>query len=298
MKCDEIRPICTGCTTKGFSCEWPFPAQGVAARTDRPSAGKSIKEPQGGPFTNTGRPLGLGDENRNPWSAFSVTSSHYPVPLRPALPERQWECANSIVLTPQDRRFLEYFPSTNVFGWHNFGRWDTMQYIVRHLAPASSVITRMMISISASEMQRRGLHIGLSNRAQTFDLGLHHYNLALGHLRNSLVLNHERHGGTETLPVMLAAIFLMVRYENQNRLYPEGVKAHVNGLWALLNTHPLFSGEQGEHSRAILDVPSQQMNFTLSLSCRIIDLLLFVSPADLTLPPVPSVPSDLSSRCY
>ncbi len=285
MKCDELHPVCMGCTTSGFSCDWPPVTQSTAPRSKKP---KSKGAEQGRPLPSSKEGvLNLGCGDRGSLSGSLAADSYQPITIRAALAERQWECANSITLTLQDRWLLENFPSTSIFGWYNYGRRNTMQYLVRNLAPSSSVVTHMLIALSASEAQRRGLHIGLNTQHPAVELGLYHYNVALSHLREFLVMDHGRVGAFETLPAMLAVIFFMIRYENQSLLSPERIKMHVGGLWALLNSHPLFQKQLGNEDRALPSVPCQAIDFILPLSCRIIELIMSVSPSLLYVSPQP-----------
>ncbi len=187
------------------------------------------------------------------------------------------------MLTPQDRRLLDYFPSTTFFGLYSFGQWDTLQYLVRELAPSSSALTRMMIALSASEVQRMGHRTGLSTENPAIDLGLHHYNLALGQLRDCMKNDQEEARDAENVGAIIATIFFMVSYEHQTSLSHGRAKVHLTGLWALLSTHPLFRKPPGDDGTALQGVSYQAVHPTISLSCRLIEWILYVSLSQLIL---------------
>lgn len=252
LKCDEIRPTCTKCATQRFPCDWAAEHTAIECTPVRRQTQAQPRESQ-----------------------HSGLSGHsHVVTIKPSLTETHLECANSVTLTAQDRRSLEYFSSSTLYSMYNFGNWGTLQYVIREVAPCSSGVMRMILALTTSEMYRKGFRTG----AGAADLGLHHYNLALKNLRDGLAGEQGVGGeGEESVEAILATIFFMVHYELQFSGSAGRVKAHFEGLWAVINTHPLFRKNVADDT--VLQTGAEaRTDARFVLCCQLLVWLLSVIP--------------------
>lgn len=246
LKCDEIHPTCTRCTAQRFTCDWP-PNHG---------RGKSTSLDASTQVSHLARPICA--QSRPVTASLSA--------IKPS--SRILKCANSVALTPQDRRSLEYFSSSAVYGAYGFGQWCALEYIVQVIAPSSSGVMHMVLALTASEMHKEGIQ----SQNPAVDRGLYHYNMALQYLRNCL-----EKGGQESAEAMIAMIFFMVQYELQFSASVDRVRAHFEGLWAVISTHPLFQEDIGSKR---LPYPAEvKDNARVILSCQLLVWLLYVGPS-------------------
>jgi len=164
---------------------------------------------------------------------------------------------------------------------YNFGRWGTLQYVVREIAPSSYSVMRMILALTTSEMHQKGFQIGGNSENPGADLGLYHYNLALKYLHDCLA-KEQGVGDEESVEAIIATIFFMVHYEFQFSVSANRVKAHFEGLWAVISTHPLFQKNVGD-STVLQTLPEARIDARFVLSCQLVVWLLSVSPISLFL---------------
>lgn len=261
MKCDEIHPTCTNCTVHRFSCEWPSSANDAreVIRPVSPSRGTR-----------------------------AVAGNRLPaIPPALSFAETDLQCANSLVLTPQDRHLLAFFPSTTIFLYYDFGAHSSLRYLAERLSRSSSIVMSMVLAISAGELQKRGDYRWTSS--------LSHYNVALKQLNNCVAQG----SGLQNVEDPIAAIFLMMNYELRffGAHSVERMKAHLGGLWALISTHPFFQSLQ--HDDSPPDTPKHiTPAASFSLCCQLILWCLYVCcrPSILSSNSVLTIPDISTSR--
>lgn len=161
-----------------------------------------------------------------------------------------------------------------MYNLFTFGSHCVMTYMFSDLARSSRLVMHMMLATSAAEMHKGKLRVGMGSGHVYLRQALRHYDLALRRLRTCLAKCLESDGDNEDEPVdaLLTTIFFLVHYEAQ--FYeaasgPERMRTHMDGLWALISTHPLFK-QKLLPSDAYDDVTAAR----LSLSCQIIQWLL------------------------
>lgn len=133
----------------------------------------------------------------------------------------------------------------------------------------------MILALSASEMHRSGLHEQTISLNRSFDPGLHHYTLGLADL-HSCIKEERQSTNQESVEAAIVALFFMVHYELQFSVSMERVKMHIQGLYALINSHPLFQ-QQATDGPGRGSPGSQLFNPHLTLSCQVIAWILSVT---------------------
>jgi hypothetical protein len=262
VKCDEVRPKCTRCIAHGFSCDWPVTTgnavAGHAGRVPQPSRSSQLKP------------------NSMHLREIRRATNHQPILLGAPVAMLQLECSNSLVVTSEDRRLWQFFPSTNFFLLYDFGECSPLRSLFEKLAPSNSTVMSMVLAISASEMRSRGLLTKENSFNHGVDLGIHHYGLALKQLQSSLGRSTRTKAG-QGVEYLVASVFLMINYET---LFPtststDRVRTHLEGLWALISTHPLFQLIPGT-SPAPEYAEESTAAGNLSLSCHMVLWCLYV----------------------
>jgi hypothetical protein len=206
----------------------------------------------------------------------AIASSTLIIPRAPSLREPEMQCANSLKLTPHDRRLWDFFPSTTVFLFYDFGDCSTFRYVFSELARSSSIVMSMILATSANEMRKANLRYAWDSSSQHLDYGLYHYNVALNHMHSRLA----RYSNTRDEPnveVLVASIFFMVNYEIQFPTYTSSqrIEMHLEGLWGLISTHPLFLTLNQDETMP--ECPKDRTAAAnLSLSCQLIVWCLYV----------------------
>lgn len=179
--------------------------------------------------------------------------------IQPALTDRHIACANSLILSQQDRLSLEYFPSSTVYGLYDFFEWGALQYLVKIIAPRSKLVTRMILALSASEMHKSG--------KSGIDEGLIYYTQALQELVEDI--SAPTHG--DPVDAKLVALIFMIHYELQFTGSIDRMQIHLRGFWALINNHSVFE-------RRHANCTQLGSNPQLVLSCQLTGWALFVEP--------------------
>ncbi|KAI1490750.1 hypothetical protein F5X96DRAFT_634543 [Biscogniauxia mediterranea] len=283
VKCDEQRPTCGGCRRMQFACDWSR-LDDVASRRIR---GKSRHQEETCSWTKL-RPLkpathdltperlqhSPGDSDTSGESHLSATAKNrlllscarlIPPPSPPSIP-----CSNSVLPARHDQIFLEYFPASTVYYLYASRRWGPLQYLCEVTALSSSMIMRMILAISASEMQRRGLCTTLQGSRQ--DFGLYHYTAALKELQECVSTVREiRHGGG--IDEIVATVFLMIQYGLQSASLLSHVKAHFSGIRSLVTSYVRSLNQPGKKQRrkATISLPP--------LSSRLLLWILYTDAA-------------------
>jgi hypothetical protein len=267
IKCDEIHPVCTNCTIHRFSCDWLTSNRKAVPRSADSSESPQLAEP-------------LQRWGARARSSQSEHDAAHPNPIiapTPSLWQSQMQCSNSLTLPPQDRRLWDFFPSTTFFLYYDFGDCSVFRYLVRELARSSSVVMSMMLATSASEMRKRGLHPSWDQSSHPRDCGLYYYNIALNHL-HSRVACYASAQSEPHVELLVASIFFMVNYEIQ---FPtlasvKRIKMHLEGLWTVISTHPLFQNLDQDVTMA-KRAQNRTAAANLSLSCQLIVWCLSVT---------------------
>lgn len=243
IKCDEQRPRCRRCTTLELGCEW-------TARTRKP---RTVSKAKGNTTQRSTRPL---ESKQHPlqndalsespatqiptntqvlhWLLTSNSSStpsirSFTPSISPSLSTDHIRCANSLLLSPRDRQCLEYFPScTMVSAYLKPWRWSNLSYIYQYTAANDAIVMRMILAMSGSEMHR----LKKGGCADSEDIGLHHYNLAVRDL--STVIGKEHTGDPkQRLERLLAALLFMVDYEVRFGYSRHHLRLHLEGARSL-----------------------------------------------------------------
>ncbi|KAL5352971.1 hypothetical protein ACLOAV_002920 [Pseudogymnoascus australis] len=294
IKCDEQRPNCRRCTSLELTCEW-------TARTRKP---RTVSKAKGNTTQRSIRPLQskedppqtdpLSRAESEPstvqvsannqvlnWLLDSDSSSipsirNYSPSISPSLSTEHIRCANSLLLSPQDRRCLEYFPScTMVSGYLKPWRWSNLSYIYQYTAPNDAIVMRMILAMSGSEMYR----LQKGGCSDTEDIGLHHYNVAVRDL--SMVLGKEHTGDPkQRLERLLAALLFMVDYEVRFGYSRHHLRLHLEGTRSLYASYEksIMDSERSGIVATVDDEDNDRGDSHLSLLSSL--LLLWISYID------------------
>ncbi|KFY11016.1 hypothetical protein V492_04731 [Pseudogymnoascus sp. VKM F-4246] len=246
IKCDEQKPKCRRCTTLEVGCEWTSRTRkprtvtkvkgSTTRRTIRPLESKQDIQESDTLSQTESEPLAVqvsaNDQvlnwlNSNASSTPSIRNTSPSISL--SLSTDHIPCANSLLLSPRDRRCLEYFPSctmgsTYLKPW----RWSNLSYIYQHTAANDAIVMRMILAMSGSDMYR----LKKGGCADTEDIGLHHYNLAVRDL--SMVLGKDHTDDPkQRLERLLAALLFMVDYEVRFGYSRHHLHLHLEGARSL-----------------------------------------------------------------
>ncbi|KAH8696630.1 fungal-specific transcription factor domain-containing protein [Talaromyces proteolyticus] len=238
VKCDETRFKCNQCIRHRFSCEWPNEPPQVTSQS-----------------------LFRGANRRN-------LPANSKLSVQPALTDRHIACANSLILSQQDRLSLEYFPSSTVYCFYDFFEWGALQYLVKVIAPRSKLVTRMILALSASEMHQSGLKNDHNPVERPVDEGLIHYTQALQELLKELS------GPTQgdLVDAKLATLIFMIHYELQFTGSIDRVQTHLRGFWALISDHSIFEKRHTQSRNLLMEVSDPH----LVLSCQLTGWALYL----------------------
>lgn len=185
-------------------------------------------------------------------------------PIYPSVSVPEVACANSLVLSKQDQRYFQYFPSSNiVFYYMKAWPWSSFSYLYQGPAAISKVIMRMILAVSASDMHRNGLETHSSGRSAE-DHARYHYSLAVQEFRQELETPRRQVSHAE-LEMIFLTMFLMIMYEWQFG-HVHHLQLHLQGVRSLLETHPeLFQHRDVNDVFSLMDAeesePSPQISF-------------------------------------
>ncbi|KFY81916.1 hypothetical protein V500_10978 [Pseudogymnoascus sp. VKM F-4518 (FW-2643)] len=293
IKCDEQRPNCQRCTSLELSCEW-------TARTRKPRTVFKAKEnttqrsirlleskqdqPQNDALSRAdSEPSTVQVSTNNQvlnWLLGSNSSStpsirNFAPSISLSLSTEHIPCANSLLLSAQDRRCFEYFPScTMVSGYLKPWRWSNLSYIYQKTAPNDAIVMRMILAMSGSEMHR--LKVGGCSDSE--DIGLHHYNLAVRDL--SMVLGKDHSDDPkQRLERLLAALLFMVDYEVRFGYSRHHLRLHLEGARSLYASYEK-SIMDSERSGTLSTIDEEKEGEDSHLSLLGSLLLLWISYID------------------
>lgn len=291
MKCGEERPVCHRCANLQLQCEW-----GVAVKRGRVGGDKRERELQ--PV----RPRPAHPEEINLdystleqlWSDYSACRSsawppylpHYSetnanlTPLCPPVSMPEVPCANSLVLSKQDQKYFQFFPSASiVFYYMKAWPWSSFNYLYQEPAAANNVIMRMLMAVAAGDMHRRGLETRPPGRPTADDHARYHYGLAVQGFRHMLE-TPRRDISLAELEMIFLSMFLMVMYEWQFGNVRH-LQLHLRGTRSLLENHPeLFQDRGVDDVFSLMDESSPVPRLSLAP----VQMLLWILYVSLTYP--------------
>lgn len=212
-------------------------------------------------------------------SQLSIPSSTSTPSIVRSLSTEHIPCANSLILSPHDRRCLEYYPSsTMVLGYLKPWQWSNLSYIYQKTASNDAIVMRMILAMSASEMHRIENGSNSATANDSHDPGLFHYNLAVRQL--SVFLRQETGGDAkQRLERLLAALLFMVEYEVRFGYSRHHLRLHLQGVRSLFESYEnLMLNRQkqqqitsAEHAGGESEVADSQLSLLSS------QLLLWIS---------------------
>lgn len=157
---------------------------------------------------------------------------------------------NSLHLSAVDREYLLYFPNTALvtcFGkpW----KWAILRYLYSRLAAESSVVMRLILAISASELEGRKSMDPECPRWSVKcrpEAGVAHYSAALFQFRTELELSAKGPQSQQKLEEIITAFLFMVIYESQFGTDWSGIHAHLSGAYAYLRSFGAMANGQSQ----------------------------------------------------
>jgi hypothetical protein len=147
---------------------------------------------------------------------------------------------NSLRLSSMDREYLVYFPNTIVVAWVGKPwKWGLLRYLYSSVASESPVVMRLMLALSASELEtRRSMdpdRIRWSLPCQP-GTGVAHYSAALREFRSELERSRRQPLSQEKLDEIIAAFFFLISYEHHFGGGWSGLNTHLSGMYAFLKS--------------------------------------------------------------
>ncbi|KAL4782145.1 Rh-like protein/ammonium transporter [Aspergillus varians] len=260
VKCGEEHPFCRRCSALGLSCEWGIlQRRGSHAPVHIQPAGPRWPATPATAVTSTALELSIPDffdtfslapqfdQSPSPvspdafcsglWNSTPATFS-VPTPLYPSLSGPDIACSNSLMLSDQDQKYFQYFPSSSlVFYYIKSWPWSSFSYLYQGPATSNKVIMRMILALSASDMHRNGLVVRSPGRPTADDHARYHYGLAVKEFRQLLETRKGPISQSE-LEMIFATMFLMISYEWQFGQSVHGLHLHLRGVRSLLESHP------------------------------------------------------------
>ncbi|KAE8162626.1 hypothetical protein BDV40DRAFT_264752, partial [Aspergillus tamarii] len=241
IKCDEMHPSCVRCVNAQMQCEWTHKAPRKASRSKLPSTASSGSGLQRTYYPIRPRSIDAGVH----LTCLSLPNSHF--------------------LSSSEREYFAFFPHTSMVRW--LGKpwpWASLHYVYSHIAPRSSVVTRMILAISATELEGiRHMERLRGNRMASHDqwpgeAGMSHYQSALREFQLILSKNQGSLSPQEVDEIS-TAFFLMVTYEYLFGQDSAAMEVHIQGIYTFLKAHDLVPrlGELGQCVR--LPVLTQQL---------------------------------------
>lgn len=157
---------------------------------------------------------------------------------------------NSLHLSIADREFLVYFPSSTLITC--FGKpwkWAILRYLYSRVASESSVVMRLILAISASEVEGRK-DMDPDNFAWSTPCrrgtGMAHYSTALFEFRQELEELAHCPPSQRRLDGVIAAFVFMVVYEAHFGAGWSAMGAHISGAYAFLKACGVLNNENSE----------------------------------------------------
>lgn len=206
-------------------------------------------------------------------SALTLSNCSFSPSISRSLSTEHIRCANSLLLSPHDRRFLEYFPScTMVSSYLKPWRWSNLSYIYQYTASSDAIVMRMILAMSGSEMHR--LH---DETPDSEDVGLYNYNLAVRDLSTALG-DKSSDDPKQRLERHLAALLFMVDYEVRFGYSRNNLHLHLEGARSLYASYEK-SIMDSERSGTVSTLDDEESGGDSHLSLLSSLLLLLLHPA-------------------
>ena len=184
-------------------------------------------------------------------------------------------CANSLVLSKQDQRYFQYFPSSSiVFYYMKSWPWSSFSYLYQGPAATNNVIMRMIMAVSAGDVHRHELEIRSPGRPTAEDYARYHYGLAVKEFRQMLETPRQD-VSRSTLEMIFLAMFLLIMYEWQFGNV-RNLQLHLRGVRSLLEMHPELFQDRGVNSVfSLMDVDESDQALP-KLSLAPVQMLLWI----------------------
>ncbi|KAK5695629.1 hypothetical protein LTS12_028608, partial [Elasticomyces elasticus] len=191
-------------------------------------------------------------------------------------------CANSLVLSKQDQKYFQFFPSASiVFYYMKAWPWSSFNYLYQEPAAANNVIMRMLMAVAAGDMHRRGLETRPPGRPTADDHARYHYGLAVQGFRHMLE-TPRRDISLAELEMIFLSMFLMVMYEWQFGNVRH-LQLHLRGTRSLLENHPeLFQDRGVDDVFSLMDESSPVPRLSLAP----VQMLLWILYVDIEAQPM------------
>lgn len=209
-KCDELRPVCTGCTNNFLTCEWP----------------PSNPQPQ---------------RRRRKRDALSFPPSQTSVEIISTKPDLSpWAKVGTLPSETQNQKLVHHFVHTTS-QMLSVQRDPEKMHFMDHLVPTavnSPLIMKCVLGVSAVHLARCEGNVGSLNTVAYV-----HYGSAIRTLRG-LLTAEAMPENTEKQDETLLAILLLLFYENLG--FEDGARAlpHINAATALVEKMVLDSSEK------------------------------------------------------
>jgi hypothetical protein len=181
------------------------------------------------------------------------------------------ELGNSLRLSSEDRDYLVYFPGSAMARWVGKPwKWGFIRYLYTHVASKSSILMRLILALSASELEGRKLSDpSLSGLAvsSTTGAGAAYYGMALREFGTTLS-QHRTHGvlGRALIDEVIASFFFMILYERNYGDDHRDLVTHLSGIQAFLETCGVMSRGSVELQGDVSELAKNLLLFILYLT--------------------------------
>ena len=209
VKCDEERPSCGRCRSARLSCDWHRVPR---RQRPKPSSADKLK---------------------------ALQAQQYRLVLpRDFIGLSGQQLRNSLQLSNIDGEYLAYFPNTVLVTWVGKPwKWGFLRYLYSQVAAESSIVMRLILALSASEIEGRRLQDPERIRWSVpcrLGTGVAHYSTALREFRTELEHLRGRSMTQEKLDEIITSFFFMISYEFHFGRDWSGLTAHLLGFAAFL----------------------------------------------------------------
>lgn len=286
VKCGEERPVCQRCAHLSLHCEWGVPVkrghavprrelQPVRPRPAHPDEINLDYSTLERLWTHSGAAQSAGSTGSFSLPFSPRFSDPGLTPLCPPVSVPEVACANSLVLSEQDQRYFQYFPSSSiVFYYMKSWAWSSFAYLYQEPAATNNVIMRMIMAVSAGDMHRHELDVRSPGRPTAEDYARYHYGLAVQEFRQMLETPRQNVSRT-TLEIIFLAMFLMTMYESQFGNV-RNLQLHLRGVRSLLEIHPeLFQDRDVNNVFSLMDVDESDQGLP-KISLAPVQMLLWI----------------------
>lgn len=189
-----------------------------------------------------------------------------------------------MTLSPMDQTYFRFFPSSSVvYFYMKPWAWSSFGFLHQGPAAANKLIMRMILALSASDMQRRGL---LGTQEASKNHARYHYDRAVREFRKYLEedrggISSQRKEGGKTAEseceMIFCTMFLMIMWEWHFGHSVKHLQLHLQGVRCLLKANPeMFIAK--DMTDSVLTTgwsPSRKMSFMLA---QLLLWILYVLP--------------------